>query len=369
MCLFFRGRVKKQDHEVRDRRADGDHDGAREAMAATKLTALIIGLGALSVIASPAHCEAEFYRGKTLQVNVGFGPGGGYDLWARTLARHIGAHIPGNPAVVVQNMPGAGSLTALSRLYNSAPRDGTVVAAVARAAVLGPLVGAVGARFNPRDLSWIGTPTIDTNLCIAKNTADVKTARDLFTKTLITGDTGPGSGTYLYPRGLKELAGLKFQPVTGFPSTADVFLAMERGEVDGVCEAMDSVMSRRPTWIADKKVSLLLQGGVEPDPALKDVPFVLDLARNDEERRAIAFLYAGEGIGRPYVAPPGLAADRLALLRAGFDATMRDPDFVKDANNQKFAPKPKDGTYLEVLVRKIYETPASVIDRVGPLLR
>jgi tripartite-type tricarboxylate transporter receptor subunit TctC len=319
--------------------------------------------------AAPAQSNDDFYRGKTLQIDVGFGPGGGYDLWARTLARHIARHIPGSPTVVVQNIPGAGSLTALSRLYNTAPKDGTVIAAVARAAILGPLVGAPGARFDPQKLSWLGTPTIDTNLCIASAAAPVKTAKNLFDHALITGDTGPGSGTYLYPRGLKELLGLKFQPVSGFPSTADVFLAMERGEVDGVCEALDSIISRRPDWISGKKVTPILQGGVEPDPELGDVPFVLDLARSDEERQAIAFLYAGEGIGRPYVAPADLPAGRLAVLRAAFDATMQDAAFIKDAGSQKFVPKPRDGAYLDALIRKVYATPAAVVDRVGALLK
>jgi tripartite-type tricarboxylate transporter receptor subunit TctC len=316
-----------------------------------------------------AQPNDDFYRGKTLQIDVGFGPGGGYDLWARTLARHIGKHIPGRPAVLVQNLPGAGSLTALSRLYNTAPKDGTVIAAVARAAVLGPLLGATGARFDPRKLAWIGTPTIDTNVCIANKDAPVKTAKDLFEQTLITGDTGPGSGTYLYPRGLKELMGLKFRPVSGFPSTADVFLAMERGEVAGVCEALDSIVSRRPDWIQGKKVVPILQGGAEPDPELKDVPFVLDLARDNEERQAIAFLYAGEGVGRPYVAPPELPESRLAILRAAFDATMHDPDFINDAASQKFVPKPGSGAYLDGLIRKIYATPTPVIERVGALLK
>jgi tripartite-type tricarboxylate transporter receptor subunit TctC len=316
-----------------------------------------------------AQSKDDFYRGKTLQIDVGFGPGGGYDLWARTLARHIGKHIPGHPAVLVQNLPGAGSLTALSRLYITAPKDGTVIAAVARAAVLGPLLGAAGARFDPQRLSWIGTPTIDTNICIANTNAPVKTAKDLFYHTLITGDTGPGSGTYLYPRGLKELMGLKFQPVSGFPSTADVFLAMERGEVDGVCEALDSITSRRPDWIPGRKVVPILQGGVEPDSELRDVPFVLDLARNDEERQAIAFLYAGEGVGRPYVAPPELPESRLAVLRAAFDATMQDADFINDASSQKFVPKPRSGAYLDRLIRRIYATPTRVVERVGALLR
>jgi tripartite-type tricarboxylate transporter receptor subunit TctC len=240
----------------------------------------LAALLAASAGAVLAQQNDDFYRGKTLQIDVGFGPGGGYDLWARTIARHIGKHIPGRPSVLVQNLPGAGSLTALSRLYGTAPKDGTVIAAVARAAVLGPLLGATGARFDPRRLSWIGTPTVDTNVCIANKNEAVKTAKDLIDHTLITGDTGPGSGTYLYPRGLKELMGLKFQAVSGFPSTADIFLAMERGEVAGVCEALDSIMSRRPDWIAAKKVVPILQGGAEPDPELKDVPFVLDLARN-----------------------------------------------------------------------------------------
>ena len=316
-----------------------------------------------------AQTAEDFYRGKTLTIDVGFGPGGGYDLWARTIARHIAQHIPGTPAVVVQNMPGAGSLTALSRLYTTAPKDGTVLAAVARAAVLGPLVGAPGARFEPQRMSWIGTPTIDTNLCIANSSAAVKTAKDLFERMLITGDTGPGSGTYLYPRALKELLGLKFQPVSGFPSTADIFLAMERREVDGVCEALDSINSRRPEWLTTKKVAAVLQGGVEPDPELKDVPFMLDLARNETERQQIAFLYAGEGIGRPYVAPPDLPAGRLALLRSAFDATMRDPDFIQDAAAQKFVPKPRDGAYLEALIKRIYATPTQVVERVGALIK
>ena len=333
----------------------------------------LLRLCALLVVLVPATAPAQtgedFYRGKTLTIDVGFGPGGGYDLWARTIARHIAQHIPGTPAVVVQNMPGAGSLTALSRLYTTAPKDGTVLAAVARAAVLGPLVGAPGARFEPQRMSWIGTPTIDTNLCIANAGAAVRTAKDLFERMLITGDTGPGSGTYLYPRALKELLGLKFQPVSGFPSTADIFLAMERREVDGVCEALDSINSRRPEWLTTKKVAAVLQGGVEPDPELKDVPFMLDLARNETERQQIAFLYAGEGIGRPYVAPPDLPAGRLALLRSAFDATMRDPDFIQDAAAQKFVPKPRDGAYLEALIKRIYATPAQVVERVGALIK
>src|SRR5262245_28046922 len=191
-------------------------------------------LAALSAIAvNGASAQAEVFAGKTVQMIIGFGPGGGYDLWGRTVARHIGKHLPGKPQVIPQNMPGAGSFVATSHLYNVAPKDGTTLGIIARDAALGPLTGAPGARFDATKLSWIGTPTKETNVCIAFHTAKVKTAQDLFTHELIVGDTGPGTGTRAYPKALNELIGTKFKVVGGFPSSADVFLAMERGEVEG----------------------------------------------------------------------------------------------------------------------------------------
>ena len=287
---------------------------------------------ALAMAAATADAQSTgVFAGKTVQMIIGFGPGGGYDLWGRTVARHIGKHLPGNPTVVAENMPGAGSYVAASHIYSIAPKDGTVMAIIARDAPLGPLTGAEGARFDPTKMSWLGTPTVDTNVCIANSSADVKTVDDLFTKQLIVGDTGPGTDTRSYPAALAALLGMKFKLITGFPSSADVFLAMERGEVDGICESLDSVTGKRPDWISSGKVHVLFQGGAAPNPDLKGVPFILDLAHNEEDKQAITFLYAGEGIGRPFVAPPGLAPDRLKMLRDAFDATMKDPDFVADA--------------------------------------
>src|SRR5262249_47245978 len=192
----------------------------------------------LMVLAAPscALAQADAFAGKTVHMIIGFGVGGGYDLWGRTVARHIGKHLPGAPNVVPQNMPGAGSFVATSHIYNAAPRDGSVMAIIARDAALGPLTGASGARYDCTKLSWIGTPTKETNVCIAFHTAKVKTAHDLFTQELVVGDTGPGTGTRAYPKALNELLGMKFKVVGGFTSSADVFLAMERGEVDGICE-------------------------------------------------------------------------------------------------------------------------------------
>jgi tripartite-type tricarboxylate transporter receptor subunit TctC len=317
----------------------------------------------------PARAQADVFAGKTVQMIIGFGPGGGYDLWGRTVSRHIGKHLPGKPNVVPQNMPGAGSFVATSHIYHAAPKDGTALGIIARDAALGPLTGATGARFDATRLSWIGTPAKETNVCIAYQTAKVKTAQDLFSQELIVGDTGPGTGTRAYPKALNALIGTKFKVVGGFHSSADVFLAMERGEVEGICESLDSIKNRRPDWIPKRTISVLFHGGAAPNPELKDVPFVLDLARNDDEKQAIEFLYAGQGIGRPFVAPPDLPPERLKMLRDAFAATMTDPEFVAEAQRNKLDLEPEDGEHLAALVQKIYATPKPIIEKIAGFIK
>ncbi len=246
------------------------------------IAASFAALAALACLEpAPARAQAgPSLAGRNVQMLIGFGAGGGYDLWGRVVARHIGQHLPGNPTVVPQNMPGAGSFVAANNIYNLAPKDGSVMGIIARDAALGPITGAVGARFDPTRITWLGTPTTETNVCIANSTAKVKTLKDLYDKELIVGDTGVGTGTHSYPKALNALLGMKFKIIAGFPSSSDVFLAMERGEVDGICESLDSVSGKRPDWIPSKKVTILFQGGAAPNPELKDVPFVADLARN-----------------------------------------------------------------------------------------
>jgi tripartite-type tricarboxylate transporter receptor subunit TctC len=332
-------------------------------LATTLLAALV------NAAATPAAAQADVLAGKSVQMIIGFGPGGGYDLWARTLSRHIGKHLPGNPNVVPQNMPGAGSFTAASYIFNIAPKDGSALGIIARDAALGPLTGASGARFDPTRLSWIGTPTKETNVCIAFHTAQVKSVQDLYDKQLILGDTGPGTGTRSYPKALNELLGMKFKLVGGFPASSDVFLAMERGEVDGICESLDSIKIRRPDWIPSGKVAILFQGGAEPNPELKGVPFVRDLARTPEQKQAIEFLYAGQGIGRPFVAPPDLPAERLKMLRDAFNATMKDADFIAETKKSKLELEPEDGEHLAALIAKIYATPKPIVDKIANLIK
>jgi tripartite-type tricarboxylate transporter receptor subunit TctC len=326
---------------------------------------------AAAAAATPAAAQAPSLAGKTVSMIIGFGAGGGYDLWGRVVARHIGKYLPGRPNVVPQNMPGAGSYNATNTIYNISPKDGTVMGIIARDAALGPITGATGARFDPTKITWLGTPTTETNVCIANNSpkVKVKSLKDLYDTELIVGDTGVGTGTHSYPKALNGLFGTKFKIIAGFPSSSDVFLAMERGEVDGICESLDSVSGKRPEWLPQKKVTILFQGGAMPNPDLKDTPFVLDFAKTDADRQALEFLYAGQGIGRPFIAPPDMPPERAKMLRDAFMATMKDPEFLADAKRQKLDIDAEDGEHLGTLIKKIYATPKPIVDKIGELIK
>jgi tripartite-type tricarboxylate transporter receptor subunit TctC len=334
---------------------------------AARVSAMVaaFGMGATAASAQSGPSLA----GRTVQVVVGFGAGGGFDLWGRVVARHLGRHLPGNPAVVVQNMPGAGGFIAVNHIYNVAPKDGTAIGLVASSTPLGPIHGATGARFDSTKLTWLGTPTIDTNTCVAMNSPQVKvkTLNDLYDIELIVGGTGPGAGTYAWPKGLSGLLGLKFKVVGGFPSASNVLLAMERGELEGIC--VTGLTNLRPDWIANKTVNVLFQSGAASSFSLKGVPVVADLAKTPEQRTAIEFLYAGENIGRPFFAPPDLPADRAKMLQHAFMATMRDPDFLADAKKQKLDVEARDGAYLADMIRKVYATPKHIVDQVSALTK
>lgn len=333
-----------------------------------RLKVLLTAIVAVLVGAMPCAAEdAPSFAGRTVHLIVAYGTGGGYDQWARLVGRYIGRHIPGNPTVIPENKPGAGGYVAASYLYAVAPKDGTVFGLIGRDTPLGPITNASGARFEPQKMSWLGTPTTETNVCIAMKTAKVKSVQDLFTTGLVVGDVGPGSGTRSYPLALNKLLGTKFKLVSGYPSTSDVFLAMERDEVEGICESLDSIEDRRPDWIAHGEVNILFQGAPEPDSAIK-APFVIDLAKTQRQKSALRFLYVGQGIGRPFVAPPAVPAGTLTMLRDAFSATMRDHDFIADAARQKFRLRPHDGAYLNRLIEQIYTTPQPLIAEVAGMI-
>ncbi len=307
--------------------------------------------------------------GKQVSVVIGFGPGSGYDTWGRIVARHIGRHLPGKPNAIPQNMPGAGSFVAINYIYSVAAKDGSVIAAIARDAALGPLSGAPGARFDSTKLTWIGTPTTETNVCLVFHKAKVQSFEDLFKHELILGDTGPGTGTYAYPKAMNGLLGTKFKLITGFHASTDVFLAIDRGEVDGMCESLDSALSKRPDWIKEKKIKFILQGGTSKNSEIPDVPFLLDLVKTDAQRQAITFLYAGQGLGRPFIAPPGMPPERIKMLRDAFNALMQDAEFKAEVDKAKLQLKPETGEKLATLVDRIYATPKEIVEQVGKLIK
>src|SRR5215510_8198726 len=260
---------------------------------------LAAGVAAIasSGISSLATAQSEMpYTGKTVTVIIP-GTGGGNDQWGRLVAQHIGKHLPGRPTVVTQYIPGAGGLNAANYIYNVAPKGGTVLGIVPSSLPLAPLFGIAGARFHAPKFAWIGSTTMITDICIAMATAKVKTFQDLLTHELVTGNTGVGSGPYIYPKALNGILGTKFKLISGFPGTSNIHLAMERNEIDAVCHPLEAVVSSRPDWIASKTVNVLFQGGARPNPRLKGVPMIVDLARTPQEKQAIALLYAGSGLG------------------------------------------------------------------------
>ncbi len=326
-----------------------------------------------AVFANPrlVASQTQSLAGKTFTIIIGSGVGGGFDVWARVIARHMSRHLPGEPNVVVQNMPGAGGFVAANNIYNLAPKDGSTVAVLPGPAFLGTITGAAGALFDAAKFTWVGMPTTETYICIAvdRPQAKVRKAADLYDNELIVGTTGPGNMTYNWPKTFAALLGMKFRAVAGFPSTPSIFHAIEGGELDGVCQSLESIALRKPDWIASGKAVILMQGGAAPNPRLKEVPFVPDLANNAEDRTALEFLLAGEGLSRPFIAPPGMAPERAKMLQDAFMATMRDPEFVADAHKQQLEVDPRDGEYVAAFVKKVYATPMSVVEKIAGLVR
>ncbi|MGH8638806.1 MAG: Bug family tripartite tricarboxylate transporter substrate binding protein, partial [Burkholderiales bacterium] len=225
---------------------------------------------------SAASAQPPTLSGKTVSMIIASGPGGGFDRWGRTVARHIGRTLPGKPNVVPQNMPGAGGFIAANHVYNVAPKDGSAMSIGPAGSMLGPLMGASNARFDPTKLTWVGTPAIETPACIAFNRpkVKVKTYKDLYQNELVVGSTGPGGGPHTWPKVLSALLGMKFRIVAGFLSTSNIFLAIERGEIDGICTILDTILAQRPDWIPGGKATILFHGGGAPSPVLKGVPYV-----------------------------------------------------------------------------------------------
>jgi tripartite-type tricarboxylate transporter receptor subunit TctC len=312
---------------------------------------------------SPASAQtpAEFFKGKTVSLLVGFGPGGEDDLWARVVSRHLTSHISGNPNVIPVHMPGSGGLLVVNRLYNTAAKDGTAIGMINRGIPFEPLLGGQGTQFDALKINYIGSPGRDTTVCAARKDAPVQAMQDLYSKELTVGGTGSGADTAIYPDFLASLLGMKFKLVKGYQGSHEIQLAMERGEVQGICLAYDSLS--RGTLARNEQINVLLQAALTPDPRIKNVPSVLESARSPDERQALELFFARAAIGRPFVAPPEMPADRLAALRQAFEATLRDPAFLDDAKKQNLNVVPITGQEMTNIVDKAYKTPPATVKR------
>jgi tripartite-type tricarboxylate transporter receptor subunit TctC len=336
----------------------------KETMKTWGFSIFLVGAIATTWVVETAQASpAEFYKGKTVELLVGYSAGGGYDTYARTLGRHIGKHIPGNPTVVVKNVPGAGSLVLMNQLANTLPKDGTVFGTVSRGIAFDPLFGNQQAHFKPTEANWLGSLNNETSLCAAWHDSEVKEWQDLRDTQMTVGSTGAGADTNLFPRVLSDLLGFKLTPIAGYPGGNDVLLAMERGEVDGRCGwSWSSAKSGRPDWFEENKVNLLFQMTLKKHPDLPDVPLVTEFADTEKEMQVLRLLFARQVMGRPFVAPPGVPADRLKVLRQAMADTAKDPAFLEDAGNQNLGISYVDGEEIQDIVVEAYQYPDEIVN-------
>jgi tripartite-type tricarboxylate transporter receptor subunit TctC len=310
--------------------------------------------------------ERAFYEGKTVELMVGFSPGGGYDTYARTLARHLPKHFPGNPNVVVRNVPGAGSLVLMNQVANSLPKDGSVFALVNSGIPFEPLFGNPQAKFNTQEVNWVGSIASDTVLGIANAESGIEHLMDLKEKSMTMGGSGAGSSTNFMPRVLADLFDLNLTVIAGYPGSTDIVLAMQRGEVDGIGgQFMSTIMARSPEWLAeDRTVNHIYQLSMEKHELLPHVDLVRDMAETDEQRQAVDLLAASLMFARPFVAPPGIDPERLQTLRTAMEKTAQDPEFLADAKRQSLPVSFGSGEDMHAFFAEIEKTPKSVVDVV-----
>jgi tripartite-type tricarboxylate transporter receptor subunit TctC len=336
--------------------------------AALGVAAVAAGVAAGSIAWGQA---ANFYRGKTVDLEIGYSVGGGYDVYARMVAPHMGKHIPGSPTIVAKNMEGAGSLRLANWIYNVAPKDGTAFGTIGRGTGFDPLFGHRGAQFDGGKFTWIGSANDEVSVCVVWNgRTKITTFDDLLTTPLTVGGTSAAADTDQFPLVLNGVLGTKMKVVTGYPGGNDVNLAMERGEVDGRCGwSWSSVKSTRPRWLTEKKITILVQLALHKHSELPDVPLVTDLAKTDEQRGVLKLIFARQALGRPFLAPPGIPADRAEALRTAFMDTMRDKEFLAEAEKAQLEITPIDGAAVQKLVTELYQSPPAIVKRAAELLK
>jgi tripartite-type tricarboxylate transporter receptor subunit TctC len=324
---------------------------------------ILIACAAISLLGAPAAAQ-ESFAGKTVSIVVGSAPGGSYDAYARLVQRHYGNHIAGKPSVVVKNMPGAAGLKAAQYLYAVSPKDGTEIGAILNNAPVTELLEPGKHGFNSAQFQWIGSVASPANVLTVWHTTGVKTIEDARTKEVTIGSTTPGTTKEMFPLIANRLLGTKFKVINGYIGGAEINLAMERGEVGGHgANSWVSYQFQNADWVREHKLNNIFQVTFQRDPLLKDVPTLMELAKNDEQRKIILILTTGEAIGRPLAAPPGVSATRVTAFRQAFDATMKDPAFLADADKAKLEVGPTTGDKLQAMVAEMMASPPEIVEK------
>jgi len=327
-------------------------------------------LGAVAM-ASPVHAQTpeQFYKGKNINLIIGYSAGGGYDVYARSLARHMGRFIPGNPTIVPKNMPGAGSLVLANWLYNVAPKDGTAFGIIGRGTAFDPLLGSTKAQFDAAKFNWIGSMNDEVSVCVAWHTTGITKLEQVKQNELTVGGTGPAADTDQFPKVLNATIGTKFKIIAGYPGGNDIDLAMERGEVMGRCGwSWSSVTATHQNWIDEKRINVLVQLSLSRHPDLPNVPLIMDFAKSNEEKQIFKLVFARQPMGRPFLMPPGIPADRMVAVRKAFMDTMKDGEFLADAEKMKLEINPVSGDAVQEIVQQVYQTPKSIAAAVADMV-
>jgi tripartite-type tricarboxylate transporter receptor subunit TctC len=331
--------------------------------------AMVLPLVALAVaLVSPAHAQSveEFYKGKSLNLVIGYSVGGGYDLYGRLVARHIGKHIPGRPNIVPQNMTGAGSLRSAQYIYSVAPKDGTAFGTFGRTIAATPLLTPANAPFDGTKFTWLGSVTNEVSTCVTWHTAPAKNWNDVLTKEIAMGGEGPGADPDVYALLYKNVFGARMKLIAGYHGTNDATLAMERGEVDGLCGlSWSTLKSRHQQWMNEKKINIIIQAALKKQPELTSVPLAIELTRDPEKLQILKLFLANQEMARPFAAPPGIPEDRKSALIAAFEATMKDPDFLTEAAKLNMDVNPMGPKAMDTLLADLYATPKSVLEKAA----
>jgi tripartite-type tricarboxylate transporter receptor subunit TctC len=311
-----------------------------------------------------AQTPEEFYKGKSIDLVIGYPPGGSNDTWGRILARHIGKHVPGKPNVVPKNMPGAGSFLAVNQVFNVLPKDGTIIGIGAPTMALDEKLGSQGVRFKTAELNWVGRVDSLINMVFMWKTSPVKTFADAQKTESTLSGTGAGSTVSIYPTVMNNVLGTKFKLIMGYRGSNEAMLAVERGEVEGHSTSWTALKVAHPDWIRDKSVNLLVQFSIKRHVDLRDLPTAVDLARNDEERQVLSAIMNAAEVGTAFFTTPGVPADRLAALRRAFDATMKDAEFLAEVEKIRLGVNPITGEELQKLVAEVSNLSPDLLEKV-----